>query len=170
MIYIESIKELIAQGVDIKSLLEICDKLYDITDFISADYPKHRSWFYQKHLPATFEENSGRDIIYAHDENKIYGTAFIKQDELEKKICTLFVDNDSRGMGIGTKLIEKSMEILQTTKPLITFADYKLPMFEGIISKYGWQQTQVIKGLYNDKSLEYVYNGYLDVPESGETT
>lgn len=168
MIYLKSIQELIKQGVDKKSLLRICDELYEMTDFISEDYPKHKSWFYQKHLPATFIENSGRDIIYAHDEKGvIYGTAFIKQDEVEKKICTLFVDDKARGLGIGTKLVEKSMEILKTTKPMITLADYKLPMFEGLIKKYNWKQTQVVKGLYNERSSELVYNGHLDTPELG---
>lgn len=53
------------------------------------------------------------------------------------------------------------MEVLHTTTPLITFADYKFPMFEGLIKKYNWKQTQVVKGLYNDKSAELVYNGQL---------
>lgn len=162
MIYLESIQQQIKDGADKQFLLKLCDKLYDMTDFISTDYPKHKSWFYEKHLPAAFTENSGRDIIYAFDENgKLHGTAFIKQDEDEKKICTLFVDNEARGLGIGTKLVEKSMEILHTTTPLITLADYKLPMFEGLIKKYNWKQTQVVKGLYNDKSVELVYNGQL---------
>lgn len=169
MIYLKSVQELIKQGVDKRSLLKVCDELYEMTDFISVDYPKHKSWFYKKHLPATFTENSGRDIIYAHDENAIiYGTAFIKQDEVEKKICTLFVADNARGLGIGTKLVEKSMEILKTTKPMITLADYKLPMFEGLIKKYGWEQTQIVKGLYNEKNLELVYNGHLDEPELGD--
>lgn len=168
MIQIKSIQELLNQGVDKDQLLKLCDKLYEMTDFITTDYPKHKSWFYQKHLPATFKSNSGRDIIFARDENgKIYGTAFIKQDAIEKKICTLFVNDESRGLGIGSKLIEKSMELLHTTKPLVTFADYKLPMFESFIKKYDWKQTQVVKGLYNDKSAELVYNGQLGSPELG---
>lgn len=168
MIVVKSIQELIKKGIDKESLLNICNELYEMTDFISSDYPKHKSWFYQKHLPATFIENSGRDILFAHDENsKIYGTAFIKQDETEKKICTLYVLDTARGLGVGTKLVEKSMEILKTTKPMITLADYKLPMFERLIKKYDWKQTQVVKGLYNDKSLELVYNGFLDTPELG---
>ena len=136
-----------------------------MTDFINSDYPKHKSWFYQKHLPETLKENSGRDIIFAHDsEGKIYGTSFIKEDETEKKICTLFVSEESRGLGVGTALVEKSMEVLGTTKPMITLADYKLPMFEGLIEKYGWEQTQEVTGLYNDRSAELVFNGFLEEP------
>lgn len=164
-----TIKELMAQGVPMDKILEICDGLYDMTDFVCADYPKHKSWFYQKHLPATLEENSGRDIVFACDaEENMYGTAFIKKDEEEKKICTLFVREDARGMGVATQLVERSMEILETTKPMITLADYKLPMFEGLIEKYDWERTQEISGLYNDRSTEFVYNGFL--PESDAST
>ncbi|MBQ7466476.1 MAG: GNAT family N-acetyltransferase, partial [Clostridia bacterium] len=135
-----SIKELLLKGYNEKDLRKICDDLYNITDFISEDYPKYNTWFYKKHLPAVFEDNSGRDIIFAYDEDKnIYGTAFIKEDSEEKKICTLFVKPEARGLGVGTLLVEKSMEILKTTKPMITLADYKLPMFEGLIKKYGWE-------------------------------
>jgi len=161
-IKVGTVKELLKSSINEDEILKLCNMLYDMTDFISTDYPKHKSWFYQKHLPETFDYNSGRDILFAYDENhKIYGTAFIKNDILEKKICTLFVDKNTRGLGIGTKLIEKSVEILGTTKPMITIADYKLPMFEKIIEKYDWKHTQTVKGLYNDRSAELVYNGTL---------
>lgn len=157
-----SIKELIENGYDNEKLLLLCDDLYEMTDFICEDYPRHKSWFYQKHLPATFVKGSGRDIIFAYDKNeKVYGTSFIKKDDTEKKICTLFVSPKARGLGIGTLLVEKSMEMLGTTKPMITLADYKLPMFEGLIKKYGWEMTEEITGLYNDKHKELVYNGFL---------
>lgn len=162
-----SIKELLAEGRTEQELLPICEELYGMTDFICADYPKHKSWFYQKHLPATFVPGSGRDIIFAYDETgKTYGTSFIKEDETEKKICTLFVSEDARGLGVGTLLVEKSMELLGTTKPMITLADYKLPMFEGLIKKYGWVKTEEVSGLYNDKYKELVYNGSLTQPGS----
>ena len=47
---------------------------------------------------------------------------------------------------------------------MITLADYKLPMFQGLIEKYGWEQTQEVAGLYNDRSAELVFNGFLDEP------
>lgn len=168
-IEISTIKELIEQGVDEQTILIICDRLYEMTDFICSDYPKHNSWFYQKHLPETLQPNSGRDIIFAYDkEGSFYGTSFVKQDEQEQKICTLFVDEKSRGLGVGTALVEKSMEVLGTTTPMITLADYKLPMFEGLIEKYGWVQTQEITGLYNDRSAELVFNGFLEDPNQAQ--
>lgn len=160
-----TIKELLSEGMTEQELLPICEMLYGMTDFICEDYPKHKSWFYQKHLPATFIPDSGRDIVFAYDANgKTYGTAFIKQDPQEKKICTLFVSEEARGLGVGTKLVEKSMKLLGTTKPMITLADYKLPMFQGLIKKYGWVKTETVEGLYNDKHKELVYNGSLIGP------
>ena len=157
-----SIKDLLSKGWSEKEVLPICEQLYNMTDFICEDYPKHKTWFYKKHLPAVFTPNSGRDIIFACDKDKkIYGTSFIKEDDVEKKICTLFVSPEARGMGVGTLLVEKSMELLQTTKPMITIADYKEPMFKGLIEKYGWVKTEEVSGLYNDKHNELVYNGSL---------
>ncbi len=161
-LYVVTIKELMKKGYSKQDLLLICEKLYGMTDFICEDYPKHKSWFYQKHMPETFNQDSGRDIIFVYDKQKnIYGTSFIKEDDEEKKICTLFVDEKARGIGVGTKLVEKSMEILDTTKPMITIAEYKLPMFKGLIEKYGWEKTEEVTGLYNDRYKELVYNGFL---------
>jgi hypothetical protein len=58
-------------------------------------------------------------------------------------------------------MVEASMDFLETTKPLITLADYKLPMFQPIIDKYGWELTEVVEGLYNDKAKELCFNGTL---------
>lgn len=66
-----------------------------------------------------------------------------------------------RGLGIGTSIIEESMKWLGTTKPLITLADYKLDMFRPIIEKYDWQLTEIVSGLYNDRSEELCFNGTL---------
>lgn len=163
-ILVTSIKDLIKNGKKIEKCLKICDKIYKITDFICDDYPERKNWFYKKQLPETIDINSNRDIIFAYDKNskEIYGTSFIKDNQNEKKICTLFVREDKRGLGIGTTLVEKSIERLGTSKPMITFADYKLPMFEGLIKKYDWKQKQVLKKIYNNHSTELVYNGILE--------
>lgn len=88
-----------------------------------------------------------------------------------KKICTLYVSNQYRGQNLGTRMVEASMNFLGTTKPLITLADYKLSMFQPIIEKYDWKLTEVVSGLYNDRSKELCFNGKLtkdvNVEQSG---
>ncbi|OGO81937.1 MAG: hypothetical protein A2Y18_08185 [Clostridiales bacterium GWD2_32_19] len=53
------------------------------------------------------------------------------------------------------------MEALGTEQPMITIAEYKLDMFKPAIEKYGWELTQEVSGLYNDKYKELVFNGEL---------
>lgn len=67
--------------------------------------------------------------------NEIISMACLKKDKEEQKICTLYVSDECRGLGIGTSIIEESMKWLGTIKPLITSADYKLDMFKPIIEK-----------------------------------
>ena len=130
-----------------------------ITDFICKDYPKHKEWYFQKQLPAITEET--RNILFARnpkDQNEIISMACLKKDKEEQKICTLYVSDKCRGLGIGTLIVEKSMEWLGTTKPLVTLADYKLEMFKPIINKYDWKLTEIVSGLYNDRSQELCFN------------
>lgn len=87
--------------------------------------------------------------------------ACLKKDEEENKICTLYVSDKCRGLGIGTSIVEESMKWLETTKPLVTLADYKLEMFRPLISKYGWELTEIVSGLYNNRSEELCFNGTL---------
>ena len=156
-----SIKEMINNGTSEDKILEICDRIYNMIDFVTNDYPKLKSWFFKKHLPGTLDKKSNRDIIIACDKDNIYGTTFIKYDD-EKKICTLFVVPEVRGLEIGTLLLDKAMDILGTTKPMITFPEYKLVEFEPIIKKYNWQQTQTLEGFYNTQNTELVFNGILE--------
>ena len=166
---IGTISELIKNGKLSKNIiLKICDDLYGLTDSAcKGDYPRHRSWFYQKHLPAVLTPDSGRDIIYAvkSETGEYIGTAFTKKDREERKICTLFVDEKMRSQGVGPKPFEKCFDILETTKPMATLTDHRLSIFEGIIKNYGWEQKQDVKGFYNDKHSELVYNGQLKLDE-----
>ena len=162
MVKIESLKDYV--GVLSKEeFKDLSTKIYMITDFICADYPKHKSWYFEKQLPETIA-NDERNILFARNpenENEIIAMACLKRDDEEKKICTLFVDNKCRGLGLGTKIIESSMDWLETKTPLATIADYKLEMFRPIIKKYDWKLTQIVSGLYNDRASELCFNGVL---------
>lgn len=93
-------------------------------------------------------------------DKKVAGLVFLKKEDGEQKICTLFVLDEYRGRGIATLLLEESFKYLGTTKPLISIADYKIGQFSAIIKKYGWVQTQILDdGYYNDTSRELVFNG-----------
>lgn len=84
----------------------------------------------------------------------------LKNEENEKKICTLFVDENFQGLGLGSKLIESSINFLGTTKPLITFSEDKLYMFKKFIKKYQWELCEKVD-IYGNGHKELCYNGYL---------
>ena len=141
-----------------KSFAKLIAESYMITDWICKDYPLHCDHFYSKYVPCVFDGE--REIISCYIGGKIVATAFLKKDESERKISTLYVKPEYQRQGVATILIEKCFEWLGTTKPLITIADYKLDQFSGIIKKYAWKETQVLDaGYYNDHSREHVFNG-----------
>lgn len=162
MIRIESLKDYL-DILDKEDFEKLSTKIYMITDFICEDYPKHKEWYFTKQLPETISTDA-RNILFVRNpenENEIVSIACLKKDEEEQKICTLFVSDKCRGLGIGSAIIEESMKWLGTTKPLITLVDYKLEMFRPIIEKYDWELTEIVSGLYNDRSQELCFNGTL---------
>ena len=162
MIDIESLKKYIGIIPD-EEFMKLATKIYTITDFICDDYPKRKEWYFTKQLPATINTDE-RNILFVRNpenDNEIISMACLKRDEEEQKICTLYVSDKCRVLGIGKAIVEESMRWLGTTKPLITLADYKLEMFKPIIDKYGWELTEIVSGLYNDRSQELCFNGSL---------
>lgn len=141
-----------------KTFSKMIAESYMITDWICEDYPSHCDHFYSKYVPGIFDGE--REIISCYIDGRIAATAFLKKDETEFKISTLYVKPEYQKRGIATTLVERCFEWLGTTKPLITIADYKLDQFLGIIEKYNWEETQVLDtGYYNDHSREHVFNG-----------
>ena len=159
---IESLKNYVGNVTE-EEFMILATKIYMITDFICDDYPKHKEWYFTKQLPATINGDE-RNILFVRnpeDDNEIISMTCLKRDEEEQKICTLYVSDKCRGLGIGTAIVEESMRWLGTTKLLITLADYKLEMFRPIINKYGWELTEIVSGLYNDRTQELCFNGTL---------
>ena len=157
MINIESLKKYVGI-IPEEYFMELATKIYMITDFICDDYPKHKEWYFTKQLPATINGDE-RNILFVRNpenNNEIISMACLKRDEEEQKICTLYVSDKCRGLGIGKAIVEESMRWLGATKPLITLADYKLEMFKPIINKYGFQELCFNGTLtkYNDETLE----------------
>ena len=162
MINIESLNNYVGI-ISEEETMKLATKIYMITDFICEDYPKYREWYFNKQLPSTINTNE-RNILFVRNpenDNEIISMACLKRNNEERKICTLYVSDKYRGLGIGKAIVEESMRWLGTTKPLITLADYKLEMFKPIIDKYGWELTEIVSGLYNDRYQELCFNGSL---------
>lgn len=160
MFKVECLKDYLNRSFE--DYIDLAIRIYMITDFISEDYPEHRNWYFNKQL--RYLSSDERNVLFVRNpENprEIISMACLKKDSEEKKICTLYVSDGYRGLGIGSLIVNESLKWLGTTKPLVTLADYKLEMFRPLIEKYDWQLTEVVSGLYNDRSEELCFNGTL---------
>lgn len=135
--------------------IKIGNEIYKFSLEFSKDYPNFLEW-YTKHLIESIITNN-RTILYVKDNNNIIAFSLLKRKD-EKKICTLFVDENHRNKKIGTKLLLESFKYLGTTKPLITIRDYKINYFKSIIEKYNWSMDEELVDYYGKNSKEYCFN------------
>lgn len=134
--------------------------VYQFIGKLSWEYPNFLQW-YEKLFTDTKEMKSDREIIVCENNFTIVGLAILKSDLLEKKICTLRVDKKFQRQGIGTKLIEMSLEWLEDDQPIITMHKRKQNQFEPLLKYYGFKLEQKQPHYYSIFSTEYVYNGTL---------
>ncbi len=129
--------------------INLVNEIYELTSFLENDYPNFNDWFFNKQIKNL---KTTRTTLFVQDNKKIIAVAHLKNDN-EKKICTIYVREDKRNLKIGTSLLNKSFEILNTTSPIITFKKHKLKEFESIINKYNWKLTDTT-------TSEYEYNNF----------
>ena len=126
---------------------------------VKTDYPDYKSWFLAKQVSGLYDNT--RNIIVAHIDGKLVGFTSLKKTEDERKICTFYVEKRFRKNQIGSRLVEKSIEFLDTEQPLITIPMDKLKEFVRIGNKYNWKVTDIIENLYRINNPEVIVNGEL---------
>lgn len=124
-------------------------QIYDMLSFIKKDYEHFFKWYWSVAIPKLI--NKQMEFILAIDDFKIIGVIILKKELDERKICTLYVSDNYQNKGIGTCLLNESFKYLETTKPIITFSDYKLSMFQKIIDKYDWSIDEQVYKEYNKR-------------------
>lgn len=138
---------------------KLASQIYYLTDHLSSDYPQHYQWFFQKHLP--YIGNGEREVIFVRNHDNVCGVAFLKKTASEKKICTFYVAEHGRNIGIGRSLMQEALEYLGTKQPMITMSSDKVKYFLHFIYNYKWEITQIIDGYYVRGIDEVVFNGML---------
>ena len=161
MVKIENLKEYIGK-ISQEDFFKLSLKIYEITSFLSKDYPKYKKWFFTKQLPGVMEGE--RNILFVRNPNncdEIISVACLKKNNAETKLCNLYVKDEYRNLGIGTQMLEESIKWLGTPKPLVTFSEYKVPMFSKFIIKETKGQYIYKIGLGNkgDICISF-YNNY----------
>ena len=126
-------------------------------------YPNIDIW-YQKIIAEINNYPQSREmfICLSNEENllSISGLMILKNSCDEKKICTLRVKENYQKRGIGSELIQKAFDFLETDKPLITVPEESVEAFSKIFNKYGFEKKDEIPDLYRKNKIEHIYNGF----------
>lgn len=125
---------------------------------IGPYYPNLMTWLRDKVKPGLADGT--RRIFWERDPETqaLVGVGIAKKTPVEKKICTLLVDEDARGSNIGYRLTYKMLEWLDTSKPHFTVSDARMPQMRRWIEHFGFMRTDRRTGLYVPGRTEYFFN------------
>lgn len=160
-IEIHDIQELIKQGYPPEMVKSLLNKVLELSLLVKQDYPDYKNWYTNTQIPGIYDNT--RNIIIAHINDRIVGFVSLKKTPIEKKICTFYVEKKFRKNKIGTILVEKAIEYLEESQPLITIPMDKLNDFIKISNRYNWQVTDIKENLYRTTTPEVIVNGTKEI-------
>jgi len=128
-----------------------------LTRTIAETYPGYKKWFQDKFMVGLQNETS-RAYCFAVDGLTLAGLSLLKNTPEEKKICCLCVSPNYRRMGLASKLMQSSLDLLHTTKPLMTISNNNLNQWQTLIKRFGFELSRTQAGAYRPDLVEYFYN------------
>lgn len=126
---------------------------------LRQNYPNFEQWLDEKVMT---QLGDTRKIIVALSEQVIVGVMVLKNTVSERKICTLWVQEEYRKNGIGTELIKYAIKELETKYPLITVSENSHMNFLPLMEKFHFRLKRRYRGYYQPEIIEYAYNGLLE--------
>ncbi len=133
-----------------------CHEVYQFLQNLNKEYPGFRDWYLNRVVSNIM--TGSRKIIVVRCNNIIGASMILKNDNQEKKICTLRVHPIYQKRGIGSFLVKKAFEELKTKTPLITVSAARVGEFAPLLNKHGFKLTEIKADLYNRGFDEYIYN------------
>ena len=101
--------------------------------------------------------DKGGFIFYAKLNGEIVGTAsLLKKNELVFELGKMAVSDDVQGLGIGTKLLEYCIGFAKekSIQKLILYSNTKLSSAIHLYKKYGFEEIELEKGLYERANIK----------------
>lgn len=123
---------------------------------LSADYPGIDRWFELKVVPGL--RSGSRYLLQMERDGVLVGLGIAKNEDDERKICTVRVAPSYAGRGMGLRLFDGLLKWLDDDRPHLTVTQSKLPAFERIFDYYGFAVTSAQQGLYVPHAVELGYN------------
>lgn len=140
-------------------LKNIANEVFNNIYHLENSYPTFNNWYFNKVVPGLIDGT--RSFIIEFRDEKFAGIAILKDTAEEKKICTISINNEYKSKGIGFRLFEKSMRLLDANRPLLTVSEDRLPEFEKIFHHFDYEYVAEYHGLYLPRKRELSFNGFL---------
>lgn len=120
-------------------------------------YPGFQDWYLKTVIPGLA---LGRDkLLVALDGPRIIGVALGKRADDETKLRCVRVIPEFEHSGVGIRLIDNMLDVLECEKPHCTVAEEMLHSYSrAFVQRYGFQLSAVDKGRYRRGVLEYSFN------------
>lgn len=136
------------------ALMEVARFLAEIGPY----YPNLMTWLRDTVKPGLAAGT--RRIFWERDAatQTLIGVGIAKNENGERKICTLLVDEDARGSNVGYRLTYKMLDWLDTDQPHFTVSDRKWSAMRRWIAHFGFKKSDEHNGLYVPGRTEYLYN------------
>jgi hypothetical protein len=144
---------------DETQLRDIAREVFSNIAHLEQSYPDFGGWYSRKVVNGLV--NGSRSFIIELRDGKMAGVAILKDTLNEKKICTISVADEFKAKGLGYRLFEKSMRVLDTDKPLASVSESRLAEFEKIFQYLGYEYSAEYRGLYLPQKSEFSFNGVL---------
>lgn len=122
---------------------------------VSKSYPNFDNWFNFTFLHGI--EIGTRHIIMAHKGDSIIGISLLKNDLLEKKICTFYIDPSFRGKNIGNSLMDLSIRSLGYNNIIVTVSEDRNFELYPLLTNKKFYLKESINGLYDPDKTELIY-------------
>lgn len=137
------------------------NRYYDLINPFLSDlcmqYPNFLSWYSKVNVELYL---GWRSFIYILYKNNVAAFSILKHTRNENKICTLFTSDKYRNNGLGSHLMEMSLDILKGENVSLTMPEKKVEEFSQILKKNNFLLENRIANYYNKNEIEFFFTRY----------
>ncbi len=140
---------------------ELAEPNFDVTNIVPALesvaplYPEFNSWFKDKFLTSYYKGE--RDILLAHNGDKLCGLSLLKKSPEENKICTFYVMPEFQGKALGSQLMDKSIEYFRGNDVLISVSNERLTELYPVLAAKGFVLDECVEHMYRYDNIEHFF-------------
>ena len=132
---------------------------WEALQHLEGCYPGFRTWYWGKVVPGL--SRGERCLLVKSHGHRVLGVAISKRDLNEAKLCTLWVSQAARTLGVGRELMQGAIDWLEDDLPLFTVPAERIDAFGPLLKRFRFEETSRLTSVYRPGVAEHVFNGKL---------